>query len=182
MWINGLKLWQNHMHESKWQKPAAKDSLKTIINWSTGMNNRWLKKYWWDDALRCVCGCCFTWDPNPALIHHLSPLKMNVNVIFNLSFHWAFTPCFLSFSLSYWVSLLRSHFLSLGWDNPPCRGLQSAGQPGKSLNYPFALKLKPNHNSPQSVRLCTPASLRLIVSPDFFFFFHTSTVKMERWN
>lgn len=68
------------------------------------------------------------------------------------------------------VSLLCSHFLSLGWDNPPCRGLQSAGQPGKSLNYPFALKLKPNHKSPQSVKFCTPASLRLIVGLYFVFF------------
>lgn len=102
------------------------------------------------------------------VIHHFSYFK--INVIFNLSFKQGFTPCFLSFSLSYWVSLLRSHFLSLGWDNPPCRGLQSAGQPGKSLNYPFALKLKPNQNSPRSIRLRTPASLRLIVGLDFFFF------------
>lgn len=89
----------------------------------------------------------------------------------------AFTPCFLS----YWVSLLCSHFLSLGWDNPPCRGLQSAGRPGKSLNYPFALKLEPNHNSPRSVLLRTPASLGLIVGLDFFFS-PSSTVEMERWN
>lgn len=80
------------------------------------------------------------------------------------------SSCCQSLPLSDWVSLLCSHFLALGWDNPPCRGLQSAGQPGKSLNYPFALKLQPNHNSPQSVRLRTPASLRLIVGLHFFSF------------
>lgn len=91
---------------------------------------------------------------------------------FKMNYLWFLISFFPSQALlllpSYWVSLLRSHFLSLGWDNPPCRGLQSAGRPGKSLNYPFALKLEPNHNSPRSVRLRTPASLGLIVGLDFF--------------
>lgn len=76
---------------------------------------------------------------------------------------------FLCFFPSYWVSLLCFHCLSLGWDNPPCRGLQSAGRLGKSLNYPFALKLKPNHNSLGSVQCRIPTSLGLIVGLDFFF-------------
>lgn len=53
---------------------------------------------------------------------------------------------------------------------PPVGGLQSAGRPGKSLNYPFALKLKPNHSSPGSVRLLASASLRLIVALNSVFF------------
>lgn len=88
---------------------------------------------------------------------------------------------FLRFFPSYWVSLLCFPCLSLGWDNPPCRGLQSAGRPGKSLNYPFALKLKPNHNSLGSVQRRIPTSLGLIVGLDFFFTLF-SAVELERRN
>ena len=119
--------------------------------------------------LRFVLGCCFTCATNLSMINHYSYFKMNY-LWFLISFlKGGFSSFFINFSLSYWVSLLRSHFLSLGWDNPPCRGLQSAGRPGKSLNYPFGSKLKPHHNPPRSVRLRTPAFLRLIVGLNFFF-------------
>lgn len=118
------------------------------------------------------------------LIHHFSYFKINylsfLISLFSEASLFACPPPLPNPPLSYWVSLLRSHFLSLGWDNPPCRGLQSAGRPGKSLNYPFALKLKPNHNSPRSVRLRAPASRTLIVGLDFSFsIFSSSSAEME---